>query len=233
MAALQVVRRSRVRELVEQPGQPGPEAARSIEAHAIGPPMASADATSSIVIVERRTPSDRWQARLGRPAGDAEHLGDLGQRQVEVEVEDEDDSLLGLEPGQCAVKEVAVRDLPVSSSCRRELQRAELVTSTTRRRRLRARSMQACATRLCSQWSNVRGSRRPGRLRQARISVSWTASSARSGSRRMRRAVASRRRPRRGRARRRRGGRLAVLLHQSLLVHPSPSLPAPPRGRAR
>ena len=68
-------------------------------------------------------------------------------------------------------------------------------TSTTRRRRLRARSMQACATRLCSQWSNVAGSRSPGRLRHARIRVSWTASWASSGSRRMRRAVASRRAP--------------------------------------
>jgi hypothetical protein len=51
------------------------------------------------------------QSRLGRPAGDAEHLGNLGKRQVEVEVEDEDDTLLRLQPGQRTIEQVAVGDL--------------------------------------------------------------------------------------------------------------------------
>ena len=67
-------------------------------------------------------------------------------------------------------------------------------TSMGRRRRRRARSRQALTVSRCSQASKRAGSRSPGRSRQARMRLSWTASWARSGSRRISRAAASSRR---------------------------------------
>ena len=64
-------------------------------------------------------------------------------------------------------------------------------TSMGRRRRRRASSRLAFTRSRWSQASNRSGSRSPGRSRQARTRVFWTASRASSGSRRMRRAAAS------------------------------------------
>ena len=177
------------------PGSARLEAAGSIDAHAIGPPSGARGRD----LIDRhrgsQDPERSMEARLRRPARDAEQLGDPGKRQIEIEVQDDDCALPRARAGPA--RDRAGRDRrpgPVSSSASAKCSGLSS-TSTTRRRRLRARSMQAWATRLWSQWSKVAGSRSAGRLRHARIRVSWTASWARSGSRRMRRAVASRRAP--------------------------------------
>ena len=49
---------------------------------------------------------------LGRPDGDAEHLGDPGKRQVEVEMQDHDSTGLRLESSEDPVELIAVGDPP-------------------------------------------------------------------------------------------------------------------------
>src|SRR4029079_8379593 len=66
---LEVVGGTRVRELIEEPGQVALEAAGSIHAHAIAPPEAPADVTSSIDSEDRRIPKDRWRRDFAVPPG--------------------------------------------------------------------------------------------------------------------------------------------------------------------
>jgi hypothetical protein len=52
------------------------------------------------------------EARLRGPVRDAEQLGDPRDRQIEIEVQDDDRSRLRLEASQRTIEQVAIRDLP-------------------------------------------------------------------------------------------------------------------------
>ena len=109
-------------------------------------------------------------------------------------MQDDDGAGFGIEPGKGAVEQVALGDPAHAVAIGRvmdlgqlDLDDASLSLAQEVDAGVRHEAVQPVVER--------RGSRSPGRLRQARIKVSWTASCARSGSRRMRRAVASRRAP--------------------------------------
>ena len=156
-------------------------------------PLSDVGARAS-VSVERRTHllQAAVQAGLGRTQGNPERGGDLRQRQVEVVMQDNDRPLLGLEPAEAAFELVAVGDprhgiragwrvgqvgdVDIQST---SFEASDLVDAGARH--------QAVQPGIEPVGVAQRGQITPG----VDEGVSWTASVARSGSRRMSRAAAS------------------------------------------
>ena len=136
------------------------------------------------------SPRGRDAARLGGSQRDAQGRRHVGQRHSQQVVQCDDRSMARVEALERRVHELAIGE-GAGLIGRRRRSIGVGSTSIGRRRRLRATSREAFTVRRWSQASNRSGSRSPGRSRQARMSVSWTASRASSWSRRMSRAAAS------------------------------------------
>ena len=125
------------------------------------------------------------QAGLYGPDRDADDLGDLGQGQARVVMQDEDRAMVRREPGERAIERVAVvdRDGGVGPTRSVDRQRPDAGGPAPMPAQLRHRCSTSSRRAMVR---SARGSRSRGSSRQARRNACWTASWARSASRRIR-----------------------------------------------
>ena len=131
------------------------------------------------------------ETRLGGPKRDPQHLGRLGQRQVEVVPKDDEGALIRRQPAQRAVEEVPVRERGKVVLDPRMADSGVSSTSVTRRRWRAGRVEAGVDGQTMEPGIEPLRLAQPGQIAPGADEASWTASRASSVSRRMRRAIAS------------------------------------------